>query len=264
MWPKPTLSLWLIAVSSKQKNTSINDIWTLERFLAPSQYKDGPSRYGDFRYKDKTVSRPSYLYNGNPYASKTTSLFWDGPLVASNGNTMPDPKLKCLLCTGSMAGNVWTSQISVCGPFPTSSSWGPRCSSTSSWSKRTSTSVGTEVSIRDSRAPCRNTVALQGHERHDVSNLPIIQLNIQHLVQVNNIKISELRITDPWWGKSTGGRWISTITGQQCGNRVANIHSGIKGPCHNNLVSQNLANTGSGNGLAPSHQLNHCWLTDFN
>ena len=33
----------------------------------PSQYKDGTciSRYGDFHYKNKMVTRPSYLYNGN-------------------------------------------------------------------------------------------------------------------------------------------------------------------------------------------------------
>ena len=49
---------------------------------APSQYKDGVSRYWHFHYKDKTVVRPSYLYNKNPYNGKTTSLYWDGPLCA--------------------------------------------------------------------------------------------------------------------------------------------------------------------------------------
>ena len=53
------------------------------RDLGPSQYtyKDRLSRYGDFHYKDKTVVKPSYLYNGNPYIGKTavTSLYWDGP-----------------------------------------------------------------------------------------------------------------------------------------------------------------------------------------
>ena len=34
--------------------------------------------YGDFYYKDKTVLRP-YFYNGNAYADKTASLYWDGP-----------------------------------------------------------------------------------------------------------------------------------------------------------------------------------------
>ena len=52
---------------------------------APHQYKDGLSRYGDSHYKDKTVVRPPYPYNGNPYIGKKASLYWDGPLLASNG-----------------------------------------------------------------------------------------------------------------------------------------------------------------------------------
>ena len=36
-------------------------------------------RYGNFHDKDKTVMRLVYLYNGNPYTGKTTSLYWDGP-----------------------------------------------------------------------------------------------------------------------------------------------------------------------------------------
>ena len=35
-------------------------------------------RLWDFHYKDKTVVRPSYLYNGNPYTGDTY-LYWDGP-----------------------------------------------------------------------------------------------------------------------------------------------------------------------------------------
>ena len=40
-------------------------------------------RYGDSHYKDETFMRPSYLYNGNPYTGKTTSLYMycDGLLV---------------------------------------------------------------------------------------------------------------------------------------------------------------------------------------
>ena len=34
--------------------------------LAPSQYKDGPSMYGYFQYKDMTVVRPSYFQVGIP------------------------------------------------------------------------------------------------------------------------------------------------------------------------------------------------------
>ena len=36
-------------------------------------------KYGDSHVKNKTVSRPSYLYHGDPYAGKTASLYWDGP-----------------------------------------------------------------------------------------------------------------------------------------------------------------------------------------
>ena len=42
--------------------------------------------YGDFHYKDKTDVRQSYLYNGNPYTGKTTSLYWDGILVEVFGH----------------------------------------------------------------------------------------------------------------------------------------------------------------------------------
>ena len=42
-----------------------------------SQYKGGLSIYWDFRYKDKTIVRPSYLYNGNSCAGETTFLYWD-------------------------------------------------------------------------------------------------------------------------------------------------------------------------------------------
>ena len=35
--------------------------------------------HNDFHYKDMTVARPSYLYNGSPYVEKTTSLYQDAP-----------------------------------------------------------------------------------------------------------------------------------------------------------------------------------------
>ena len=47
----------------------------------PSHYKDCLSKYGGLHYKDKTVVGPSYLFNGNPYTSKMTPLYWDGPQV---------------------------------------------------------------------------------------------------------------------------------------------------------------------------------------
>ena len=78
-----------------------NGIWV------PSQYKDHLSRYIYFHYKDKTVVRPFYLYNGNSYTGKSASLYWDGPpgiLVTSvllKGNvtfSMPNNKLnQCCL-----------------------------------------------------------------------------------------------------------------------------------------------------------------------
>ena len=38
-------------------------------------------RYGDSHVKDKKVARPSYLWHGDPYTGKTTSLYWDSPLA---------------------------------------------------------------------------------------------------------------------------------------------------------------------------------------
>ena len=46
-------------------------------------------RYGDFHYKDKTIVRASYLYNGSPYIGKTTNLYWDGPRCLYKTVTMP-------------------------------------------------------------------------------------------------------------------------------------------------------------------------------
>ena len=42
----------------------------------PFQHKDHLSRAGDFHHSDKAVMRPSYLYNGNPYAG-VYILKWD-------------------------------------------------------------------------------------------------------------------------------------------------------------------------------------------
>ena len=49
-------------------------------------------RYGDFHVKDKTVVGPSYLKHGDPYTGKTTSLYWDGPLVSHTWISNCDPK----------------------------------------------------------------------------------------------------------------------------------------------------------------------------
>ena len=41
--------------------------------------KDPLSRYKDLRYKDETAVRLSYIYIGNSYPGKTTSLYWNDP-----------------------------------------------------------------------------------------------------------------------------------------------------------------------------------------
>ena len=51
--------------------------WTTR---APSRYKDGLYRYGDFHYKKDG------LYHGNSYTGKTTSLYWDAPQCTSQRN----------------------------------------------------------------------------------------------------------------------------------------------------------------------------------
>ena len=55
----------------------------------PSQYK-GLSRYGELTlyYTDKTVARPSHLYNGNAYTNKTTVLYWDPRCFLCNVSLM--------------------------------------------------------------------------------------------------------------------------------------------------------------------------------
>ena len=45
------------------------------------QYKYSLSGLWYSNYKDKTVVRPSYLYNGDTYTVKTTFLFWNDPLL---------------------------------------------------------------------------------------------------------------------------------------------------------------------------------------
>ena len=49
------------------------------RTRALTQYNDCLSRYRESHYKDRTVLRPSYLYNRNPYSCKTASLWWIRP-----------------------------------------------------------------------------------------------------------------------------------------------------------------------------------------
>ena len=52
-----------------------------------SQYKDYLSRYGGSHFEEKTVVRPSFLYDENSYTGKTASLYIDGLLLAFTWNS---------------------------------------------------------------------------------------------------------------------------------------------------------------------------------
>ena len=54
--------------------------WRHLRRMGPSQYKSTVlPTYSNSHYKDKTVSRPYYLYNGNPVPGKTVFTLRRGP-----------------------------------------------------------------------------------------------------------------------------------------------------------------------------------------
>ena len=64
------LILFSNILNIKYKRISIYEWWSvylLKPICTPSQYKYDIPWYRDFHYKDKTVVRPSYLYNGNAY-----------------------------------------------------------------------------------------------------------------------------------------------------------------------------------------------------
>ena len=67
------------ALSGKQ-HESLTGVWGIVAWVL-SQYKNHLSRYGDSHYKDKKVVRLSYIYNGNSYTDKMTSLYWISPLM---------------------------------------------------------------------------------------------------------------------------------------------------------------------------------------
>ena len=56
-------------------------MWSSNRKISsgPSKCKNGLSRYRFFHHRYQAVMRSSYVYNANPYTSKTTSLYWDDP-----------------------------------------------------------------------------------------------------------------------------------------------------------------------------------------
>ena len=61
--------------------------------ISTSQFKDRLSRYGDSHDKDKTLVRSPYLYHGDPYAGKTTSVFQDGSLIPVVIKGTPDIRI---------------------------------------------------------------------------------------------------------------------------------------------------------------------------
>ena len=67
LFPKPWKCIVIFRYSSTKKSF---------------QYKNRLFGYGYFQYKNNTVVRPSYLYNGNAYAGRKASLYWDGPQMA--------------------------------------------------------------------------------------------------------------------------------------------------------------------------------------
>ena len=65
---------WLLRVLTKKSDHVMMELdcimYGAVVTLAPTQCKDGLSRYGDICYKDKTVMRLSYLNHGNLYIDK--------------------------------------------------------------------------------------------------------------------------------------------------------------------------------------------------
>ena len=61
-----------------------------ERTRGPSQYQDVVLPVWESHYKDKTVSRPSYLYNGNPIHGEMVFILRRGPAFCWNGTGFID------------------------------------------------------------------------------------------------------------------------------------------------------------------------------
>ena len=90
----------------------------------PSQYKDSLSQYEDFHYKDNTVSWLSYVYNGNSYTGKMTSLYCHRPQVSRAWmSKYPCPRYLLLVPTSSHTNVncVNPTRVGVyCIPWPAS------------------------------------------------------------------------------------------------------------------------------------------------
>ena len=77
----------LISNSAMDQWCQESRIWWQElRSWAQSQHKDCHLRYRVSHYKDKTVMRLSYLYQGDSYTGKMTYLYWEAPLISLGTN----------------------------------------------------------------------------------------------------------------------------------------------------------------------------------
>ena len=80
------LSLWNMQMfynSIAERPAALQSIGKpLSPYIATSRlYKDGLSMYGIAIIRIRRSSPPSYLYNDNPYTSRTMYFYWDSPLV---------------------------------------------------------------------------------------------------------------------------------------------------------------------------------------
>ena len=83
--PHPRLVLPRAAVCADSCECLQSDWKALQLFILHVQsnlgpisiYKDHLSRFGDYCYKDKTIVRHSYSYDGNPCTGKAVYFYWD-------------------------------------------------------------------------------------------------------------------------------------------------------------------------------------------
>ena len=87
------LLMWMMTSSHELvHNFFMYTVYVLFIILCDHINTNAVSGYRDSYYKDKTVSRPSYLYNGNPYSCKT-GLYSDTAQI-----TLLFNMLWCLYC----------------------------------------------------------------------------------------------------------------------------------------------------------------------
>ena len=90
---------------SHWKVSGIILIYSWAHYLAMYQCKDHLSMYGDSHDKDKTVIRPSWLYQGDPYIGKTYS-YQDIPLRPCRSCDKP-------VFISSQTNHIYTNHISM-------------------------------------------------------------------------------------------------------------------------------------------------------